>query len=414
MVGDPNANIISISATANTATAAALTANDVTTALVRWRAAQRSRQQKARVSFLQQQLATLAGKTDPSDVAAASDLRTQLAQALADLRVPSPELTVVSAAHPPGAPFTPRPLRDGIIGLLAGLVIGVFAGAIRDRLDRRLHTLEEVEAHYPYPVLGVVPHVAGDARNQALDLDPRSPLADAYRTIRTNLALVTLPDGPRLQRRDVWVISSAVPAEGKSAAVANLSRALATSGLSVLAISADLHKPVLHQYFGAPARSVGLADVLVGDYSLDMAVRIVYRPDGAVSSRGRVSLLGNEATFVDPAVLYQSPAMGRLIERARELFDVVLIDTSPVLVTSEAPLLSRLADGLIMVARLGHLTRHQAARAARALTTVGVAPVGLLVTGYRDTEGYYGYGAPTGSVEETIMPQQRPAVRGVS
>ena len=249
--GDADANIISIRSVAETAAGAAAVANATATSLVNWRTEQRQRQVRARVEFLRQQLATLAGKTAPSEVAAAADLRTQLAQAQAELNVPSPELTVVSPAQTPTDPFTPKPLRDGVIGLLAGLVLGVFLAAVRDRLDRRLRSVEHIEQAYPYPLLGIVPHVPGsDLKSKVIDADPHSVLADAYRTIRTNLMLVTLKNESESPRGDVWVISSAVSGEGKSAAVANLARALAASGLDVLAISGDLHKPVLHRYFG--------------------------------------------------------------------------------------------------------------------------------------------------------------------
>ncbi len=392
--GDADANIISIRSVAETAAGAAAVANATATSLVNWRTEQRQRQVRARVEFLRQQLATLAGKTAPSEVAAAADLRTQLAQAQAELNVPSPELTVVSPAQTPTDPFTPKPLRDGVIGLLAGLVLGVFLAAVRDRLDRRLRSVEHIEQAYPYPLLGIVPHVPGsDLKSKVIDADPHSVLADAYRTIRTNLMLVTLKNESESPRGDVWVISSAVSGEGKSAAVANLARALAASGLDVLAISGDLHKPVLHRYFGvAVDRWAGVPDVLVGATTLEQTARPVYRGAGVAAKRGSVSLLGNEATFADPGVLFQSPAMGRLLDEAREAYDVVLIDTSPVLVTGEASLLARLADGMIMVARLDHVTRHQARRTARALATVGVRPLGVIVTGYRESEAYYGYG----------------------
>jgi succinoglycan biosynthesis transport protein ExoP len=393
--GSSDANIISIKAVADTAAGAAGIANATATSLVNWRTEQRQRQVRARIEFLRQQLATLAGKTAPSEVAAAADLRTQLAQALAELNVPSPELTIVSPAQVPTEPFTPKPVRDGFIGLLAGLVLGVFLAAVRDRLDRRLRSVEHIEEQYPYPLLGIVPHVPGsDLKTKVIDADPHSVLADAYRTIRTNLMLVTQRNEKQEnQRGDVWVISSAVSGEGKSAAVANLSRALAASGLDVLAISGDLHKPVLHRYFGvAVGRWAGLPDVLVGATTLEQTARPVYRSSGVAAKQGSVSLLGNEATFADPGVLYQSPAMGRLLEEARDIYDVILIDTSPVLVTGEASLLARLADGMIMIARLDHVTRHQGRRTARALATVGVRPMGVIVTGYRESEAYYGYG----------------------
>lgn len=391
VTADATANLIDVTASAGTAGDAVRIANGVARGLVDWREANRRRQLQARIAFLRQELDRLAGKTSPSDLAAAADIRTQLSEQQAELSVPSPELTVVSPAARPDDPYSPKPLRNALLGVLAGILLGFGIGMIRDRLDRRLRNVEEVEGAYPWPTLGLVPlNESGRERKAGLaDFSQMSGLADSYRNIRTNLSLFTPTDGSH----KLWAISSAMPGEGKSAAAANLAAAFASSGQRALAISADLHAPALHEYVNQnlPARP-GLIEVLArqvspSDAAIDAAL------NGLAAARGgSLHVIGNARLFSDPASLFQTSAMASLLAWARQQYDVVVIDAPPLLYTAEASLLGRLADGLILIARVNHLTRHEARRASRLLGTVKLKPSGVIVTGVRDGAGGYGYG----------------------
>lgn len=391
VTGTPTSNIITVRATAPTAQAAARLANGVARSLISWREANRTRQLEARITFLREQIRGFGGKTSESEIAAASDLRTQLVESQAQLEVPNPELTLVGRATPPDTAFSPRTLRNVLLGLIAGLVLGLCAGALRDRLDRRLRTPDEIEGIYPWPTLGIVPTVdaLGEQRTGLVDFAEMSPLADAYRNIRTNLTLVGL-DQPD---RKVIVVSSAMPGEGKSAAVANLASALAASGKRVMAISADLHAPALHEYLAPKTHSrPGLIEVLARESQPDDAVTRIPTRATRAAKGGAVFMIGNARVFSDPAVLLESAAMAALLKWARERYDVVLIDAPPLLYTAEASLLGRSADSLILIGRVNHLTRHEAARVVRLLETMQIRPLGVIVTGVRETEVEYGYG----------------------
>ena len=411
VTADPAGNLISVSATGNNAAAAAVLANGVARGLVEWRESNRKRQLQARIDYLQGQLNHLAGKTSPSELAAAADIRTQLADQQAQLHVPSPELTLVSPAAIPSAPFSPKPMRNALFGLLAGLVLGFGLGMIRDRLDRRLRSVDEIESSYPWPTLGVVPlHESGrDRRTGLVDFSEISGLADSYRNIRTNLTLVSLND----ETQKVWAISSAMPGEGKSAAAANLAGAFASSGLRVLAISADLHAPTLHEYFNQNHHArPGLIEVLARQVRADEAAIDASLSGGPTSARGgSLHIIGNERVFSDPATLFQSPMMESLLDWARQQFDVVVLDAPPLLYTAEASLLGRLADGLILVARINHLTRNEAVRASRLLETVQIRPTGVIVSGAKDTDLGYGYGHRSSAEDDFILPAPEPARR---
>ena len=326
----------------------------------------------------------------PSELAAAADLRTQLSEQQAQLRVPNPELTLVSPASVPESPISPKPLRNALIGFLAGIVLGLGVGMVRDRLDRRLRTVDEVEAAYPWPALGLVPlsESGRERRSGLVDFSHASGLADAYRNVRTNLTLFSLNDS----NQKVWAISSAMPGEGKSAAAANLAAACASSGMRALAISADLHAPALHEYVdGMQPNRPGLIEILARQVTpSDAAVEApLDRPSAARG--GNLDVIANARVFSDPATLFQTQTMESLLAWARHQYDIVVLDGPPLLYTAEASLLARLADGLVLVARVNHLTRHEALRACRLLETVKIRPTGVIVTGVRG-EASYGYG----------------------
>ncbi len=373
---------------------AAEIANATAAAFVDWRLEQQRDHIRARMSSLRGQLNGLAGRTAPSDLAAAADLRTQLAQAAAEFESPTSDVTFVEPARVPTAPVAPKPVRNAIIGFVAGLVIGLVLAGIRDRVDRRLRYVDDVEEAYRAPVLGVLPHVRRAARGKRsaglADFRTSSALADAFRSIRTNIELMNI-DGPR---RQVIVVSSAIPSEGKSGVVANLALAFASAGRHVLVIGADLRSPSIHEYFDLPpAGADGLLQALWGARPLSDAADVVSLNGASPRGGGSVAILATRQRPPDPASLLQSQALARLIADARTTFDVILLDSPPLLVSADASALGQQADGLLLVARLGRLTRHEARRAAKILSTSLIAPIGIVASGRPEHHlGSYGYG----------------------
>lgn len=391
--GGTDNDVIEITATATQPERAAQIARAVGRAFIQWRNQSSASVIRSRISSLQQQLAQFNGKTNPSAVLAAGDLRTQIAAAQAQLANTVGDLQEVAAAQAPSSPYTPHPYRNLIVGLLAGLLLGGAVALLRDRIDRRLRTLENVEHLYGAPTLGVVPFVRSAARGKreagVADFGTGSPLADAFRMIRTNLQLVGMPETSTL-----FVVSSAVAGEGKSAVSANLANALATAGKHVLAVSADLRSPALHEYFQRP-NDDGLLQVLTGEESLEQAVRVISARGG--KRNGQLELLASAERIADAAALFQSPAMNQLLDEARSRYDVVVVDAPPLLATADATVLAKLADAVVLVARLGVLTRNEAARALKVLHVAGIVPVGVVTVGKPtpDEPGYgYGYSSP--------------------
>jgi Mrp family chromosome partitioning ATPase/capsular polysaccharide biosynthesis protein len=401
-----NADLITISASATSADAAAESANSVAAAFIDWRNEKEQALIRARIEFIQQQLTSLAGRNAPSEVAAAADLRAQLSEAQAQLTVPSPDLSIVEPARPPDDPYAPHPIRSGVVGFLVGLILGLGLSFVGVRLNRRVRSIDRIESLYGCPTLGVVPYLDDlerGPRSAGLgDFEHKSPIAEAFRTIRTNLSLFRL-DAPKLR---VVVITSAIPREGKSAAAANLATALAVSGQRVLAISGDVHAPKLHEYFEALDDDLrrervlttfgtksprGLIDVLAGETTLATAVRNL-ELNGASVSQGEIALLSNGRRFIDPAVLYQSDALENLLEEAKEYYDVIVIDAPPLLARGETSILAHHADAVVLVARLDQLTEAEARSTARVMHTAHIQPLGLIVTGRIDAGEALGYG----------------------
>jgi Mrp family chromosome partitioning ATPase/capsular polysaccharide biosynthesis protein len=424
VTGNPDTDIINVTVHSSAPEQAARIANDVASALIAYSADNQRNVTRSQISSLRRQLAALGGRTDAASISAAANLRAQLAQATADLTLLPPALSVLSPAVTPTGAFSPHPKRDAVIGLLVGLVLGILLAVLRERLDRRIRDVEEVEAIYRAPTLGLVPFRKGRRASRAktlADFGGASLLADAYRTIRTNLSLLQLET-----ETPVIVVTSATSEEGKSTVAANLAHVLSVTGKHVLAVSADLHNPTLHEYFpalqegfsarmaeaastdglvsvGEPskrpsrsstalpgARMAGLVQVLGGEVTLSSAARPIPL---SVTERGRggsLHLLANSSTFFDPTVLLSSRSMREFLEEARRTFDVVILDTPPVLANADATALAQEADVLVVVARLDHLTKHQARRAAQIIAAARLRPSGVIVTG--DVEqSVYGY-----------------------
>jgi len=237
---------------------------------------------------------------------------------------------VIQPASAPGSPVSPDHVVNGAFGLAAGLALGIGLALVRDRMSGRLRSSDEVEEYLEAPVLGVVPRVSEWRRGKTAYLIAaarwRSPAAEAYRVIRTNL-LSALPTGAKS-----IVVTSTHSGEGKSATVANLAVVLAGAGNSVTVVSADLRRPRLHEFFRRDGR-VGLSDVLGQRLPLDAAIQEVTLQSSGPKDLSAVSLrlVASGPIPEDPAELLGSAAMRMVIEDLERVSDIVLIERLHVL-----------------------------------------------------------------------------------
>jgi non-specific protein-tyrosine kinase len=399
VASDSTTNLITIVGTGPTAAVAKATTDAVASEFVAWRTESEKRSLESLVQTLTDTLAT-------TPIAQAGDVRLQLAQAKAALANVSGDVSIVEPAALPTAAASPKPLRNLIIGLMAGLFLGVVIALIRDRFDRHLLSVSDTETAYGLALVGAVPvHEPAARGDRGLGLaDFRGPghLADAYRAIRTNLVLYRLDGGAP----GVILITSAVAGEGKSAVTANLAAALASGGRSVLAISGDLRAPALHEYFPETTAG-GVLDALTGSRTLASIVGNV--EEVFVDDGGALDLLANDGVFADPAALLGTDRFADLLREARETYEVVVIDAPPISAGSETAVLAQQADAVVVVARLDRVTRDAAGRALAYLDAAGVRPLGLIVTGVRETGDGYGYGYGASEKQSSRRRRARPA-----
>ncbi|MCT2534624.1 CpsD/CapB family tyrosine-protein kinase [Aquibacillus koreensis] len=216
-------------------------------------------------------------------------------------------------------------------------------------------------------------------RHLITKLNPRSPISEQYRTIRTNLQFSSVDN--EIQS---MLVTSSGPAEGKSSTVANLAIVFAQQGKKVLLIDADMRKPTLHYTFRMDNRR-GLSSVLVGETILDESI--------VKSDVKDLDLLSCGPIPPNPSELLGSKAMERLIRDAKGYYDLIIFDTPPVLAVTDAQILANICDGAIMVVR-SKQTEYEAGQKARDLLMPAKAKLlGVVLNDKEQKKGqYYYYG----------------------
>jgi capsular exopolysaccharide synthesis family protein len=300
-------------------------------------------------------------------------------------------ITVADPARPPGGAYLPQPTLFIATGLLVGLFLGTGLAYLLESLDDTLADSFQVETVSNLPVLGMIPFHRMEARlregplaaeSSAFLAAPESATAESFRSLRSGLTLSGV--GRKLK---VLSMTSALPGEGKSFTVYSLGLAFAATGLRTLIIDADLRRPRQHALFRA-ARENGLTDILAGLKSLDdvLAAHPV-EPNLTLLPAGRQSPLASE--------LLVAGEIEKVLEAARERFDLVLVDTPPVLPVADAVIVGIHCDGTIGVLRAGRTSRKALRRFVQTLARNRIHILGMVVeavdmsaTEYRSVYGY--------------------------
>jgi capsular exopolysaccharide synthesis family protein len=339
--------------------------------------------------------ASAAADTVVLDVAARSTSATQaadIANAVADQLTSSVEavaptdvnghatvrVTPVTPATPPAAPSSPRTTLDLVAGLIAGLALGLLYVFLREALDTRVRDARRVQELTDAPVLGRIPAVGRDGGHVVVATAPRSLQSELFRQLRTNLEFLRAPGEPL-----TLVVTSSLPGEGKSTVAVNLALSLAEVSDRVLLIDADLRRPSVADRLDLEG-AAGLSTVLVGRAEFDDVVQ-------HWGEHG-LDVLTSGALPPNPAQLLDSPRMVALLDMLGARYDVILIDTAPVLPVTDALLLSRCTQGTLVVADSRRVRRHQLAGALRQLATVQAPLLGVVLNRLAGGKQVYGYG----------------------
>jgi capsular exopolysaccharide synthesis family protein len=286
---------------------------------------------------------------------------------------------VIDTAIAPTEPVRPRPVRDLGLAVVLGFVLAIGAAFFRDYLDTSVGRPSDVR-RLGIPLLGVIP----DTTRKALllgggDGGRKEPLfAEGYRVLRTSLQ-----DPVEGGRGEVLLVTSALAGEGKSLTAANLALTLASSEERVLLLDADLRRPVLHTLVQG-RRSPGLVEVLTGAATPKQAIQRV--------CGGRLDLLACGAEVArNPADLLSTGTLRELIERLRANYDRIVLDTPPAGSIADALVLSRHADGVIVVARAGKVTRNELYHLLERLANARAPLMGIVLNGARPDRDRYDY-----------------------
>lgn len=308
-------------------------------------------------------------------------------------KLQEPESYLISSAMPPRVPSYPRTMPLLALGAILGALGGVGLAFGRELFDPRLHSIGEVEEATGLPVLALLPSLPRVRRGRPEDYvlrRPRSLFTEALRTARAAIAL-SHDDGCG----KVMMITSAIPGEGKTAFCLSLARSLASDAHGVLLIDADLRRPGIGRALGARGGSHHLSEILTGEIDLLDAIQVDGK-SGASYIPARDDGAGN------PHELLGSERMAQLIEEARARYDVIIIDTPPVLVVADAAIIAKLADHCLFFIRWGGTAREYVDNALRRLALYKVPVSGIVLSHvnmrrharYAAGEGYYrAYGA---------------------
>jgi len=350
-------------------------------------------------------------------------LRTKLQEVQIKEREQAVEVAVVRPATIPGSPTNP-PQTAGktIVGILIGLTVSFVLAFVLESLDTSIGTIQDVESYLEVPVLGLVPNIdpkdpfisaAPGEEDEAIDklrpflialLCPRSTVAEAYRSLRTNVEFLSLEKGAK-----TICVTSASLMEGKTTTAINLATTIAQMGKKTLLVEADLRKPFLHHAFGIP-RDPGLTEIILGNKEWRDCIRsvadLMLGPLGvdrivAAPNIDKLSLLTSGTPPPNPAEFLNSQRMTELIAAFRQEFDFVIFDCPPILPVTDAAILASKTDGVLVVYRVGKIARSALKRAKTLIENVRGTVLGMVLTGlkaevssdYEELEYYrYAYG----------------------
>ena len=277
------------------------------------------------------------------------------------------KLSVVQPGQLAKSPAAPRPFINLAVGALVGLALGFGAALLRESLDLRIRSVEDVPAKSGVVSVlgGIVFDPTAEANPLIVHTSPKSTRAEAFRQLRTNIQFIEAAE----DRKSI-VVTSSIPAEGKSSTIANLAIAMADTGAKVLLIDCDLRKPKMHKYFSIEG-AVGLTNLLVGQVE---QADVVQR-----WGRKHLDLLPAGQIPPNPSELLGSEAMKKFLGKAEEEYDVVLIDSAPLLPVTDAAILSKLAGGIVLVVAVGKTTKPQLSAALGHVESVGGRVLGFIM-----------------------------------
>jgi len=293
---------------------------------------------------------------------------------------------IVDLADVPVKPIKPKKRLNVLLSAIVGLFGGVGLAFLFENMDNTLKSPEDIERYVKMPFLGYVPSIISKngeytdaARDRIVQIEPRSNVSEAYRSIRTSV-VCSVPEEKRLR---TIVISSPNPQEGKTITLCNLGIAMANAGERVLLVDTDLRKPRVHKAFDF-GNKFGLTDFLTRNADFDAIIKR--------TALDNLYIVPSGAHPPNPAELLGTKKMRLFLEKAAEQFDRVFLDSPPVTPFTDAALLARISDGFILVVRSGDTRRTIIPRTKQILSDVNANVIGVIINNVLHRKhGYYYY-----------------------
>ncbi|MEQ1542626.1 MAG: polysaccharide biosynthesis tyrosine autokinase [Novosphingobium sp.] len=291
-------------------------------------------------------------------------------------------VNVIDKAEPPGGPSSPNLFKNLLMGLILGVGLAALTVFAKDQFDDSIRVPEDVEAKLGLPLLGVIPRTHAGEPREAL-ADPKSPMSEAYNSLRGSLLYSTTEGLPR-----VMLVTSAQPAEGKTTSSQAIAAGFARMGKRVLLIDADLRRPSLHRRMGLDNER-GLSTLLTSHEPLVKAV--------VPSGQDNLTFLLAGPVPPSPTELLSTARIEEILEESASHFDIVIVDSPPILGLADSPLMAALVDGVIFVVEADRSRRGSLKTSLRRLRAMRPVLLGAVLTkfdplkaGNRYSE-YYGY-----------------------
>ncbi len=321
------------------------------------------------------------------------------------------DITVAAYSRLPRVPIAPARMRNIMIAFVLSLVAGIGLAFLLDFLDDTVNSMEDVDRYIHLPALALIPASKNDrarligmpagpatpGASNALALvdDARSPVAEAYRHLRTSLLLSSAGQPPK-----TILVTSSQPSEGKTTTAINTAFMLAQTGAEVLIIDCDLRRPRLHAHFEV-SNSVGLTNWLSGERNIDALIQ-------PYDKRSNLKLLTSGPVPPNPAELLGSDEMRKLLGILSERFAHIIIDSPPAISFTDASILSTMVDGVMLIVHGGKSSRAVVRRARQQLLDVGANIFGVVLNNVKLESqqdyyyaGYYGYYSSSYYSEDT-------------
>ena len=293
---------------------------------------------------------------------------------------------IIDAALLPEDPIKPKRKLIVLVGLILGLILGIALAFLREFLDDRIKNEDDINNIGDIPIAGLIPNIQGDSDKLKVFLSPKSAVAEAFRNLRTNLQFMS-----HYKSAHTIAVTSTVGGEGKTTVCINLAGIMSMAGKKTVLLNLDMRKPTLHEKFNLSNKQ-GMSTLLSGSTNLGKVIQKTEYENLDVITSGPIP--------PNPSELIQSELMEKLLDKLKEVYDVIILDTPPVGLVVDAKTLMHYVDTSIYVLRAGY-SKKGYLRSIREISSIKeIQGLSILLNDVKQGQDGYGYGYGYGYYEE--------------